>query len=59
MGKADKLRAKGINPYEYSFQVSHSTDQLKDMHATLGNGETADNAQVKTEGVECKGRERM
>ncbi|EKX34563.1 Lysyl-tRNA synthetase [Guillardia theta CCMP2712] len=50
MGKAEKLRAKGINPYEYSFQVSHSTDQLKDMHAILGNGETADNAQVSIAG---------
>eukprot|EP00960_Hanusia_phi_P075473 768431-Hanusia_phi.AAC.1 len=46
MGKAEKLREKGINPYEYSFHVSHTSDQLKEMYATLGNGEVASNAQV-------------
>jgi hypothetical protein len=46
LGKADKIRGKGKNPYEYTWEISHTTKQLQTAHADLANGAVDETAQV-------------
>lgn len=39
LGKAEKLRAKGENPYAYTWDVSASTAELQEEYKSLANGE--------------------
>ncbi|XP_057447251.1 lysine--tRNA ligase, chloroplastic/mitochondrial [Lotus japonicus] len=39
--KVEELRSKGLNPYAYGWDKTHSADQLQDIYKDLGNGEEA------------------
>eukprot|EP01018_Ginkgo_biloba_P009263 Gb_05325 [translate_table: standard] len=41
--KVEELRARGIEPYAYTWARTHSTKQLQNLYANLGNGEEANN----------------
>jgi hypothetical protein len=47
LGKAEKIRSKGKNPYEYTWPISHSTQQLQAEHEKLAAGAVADDAKVR------------
>jgi len=49
-GKAEKLREKGKNPYQYTWEISHSTTALQEEHKGLANGEEAPDAKVSIAG---------
>ncbi len=40
--KAEQLRALGLNPYEYTWEISHSTQALQEKFAELATGEDTD-----------------
>jgi len=42
--KLEEMRKKGINPYPYSYDVSHKAEQILEKYAGLENGEKADDA---------------
>ncbi|KAA8498453.1 Lysine--tRNA ligase [Porphyridium purpureum] len=46
--KADKMRADGTNPYAYSFEVTHNSEQLKEMYSpeVLADGQEATDGNV-------------
>lgn len=48
--KAAELRSLGKNPYAYNWTASHSSAQLQQLHADLGNGEERPEAQVSVAG---------
>mmetsp|Transcript_14646 Transcript_14646/g.35862 ORF Transcript_14646/g.35862 Transcript_14646/m.35862 type:complete len:688 (+) Transcript_14646:60-2123(+) len=50
LGKADKIRAKGKNPYEYNWDISATTSELQAQHAGLANGEIAEGARASIAG---------
>ena len=50
MGKADKFREKGINPYAYTWDVKDSCTKLQEAHKDLGNGEVAEGARTSIAG---------
>ncbi|KAK2405890.1 lysine--tRNA ligase, cytoplasmic [Trifolium repens] len=37
--KVEELRSKGLNPYAYEWNKTHSASQLQDIYRDLGNGE--------------------
>ncbi|XP_004515332.1 lysine--tRNA ligase, chloroplastic/mitochondrial [Cicer arietinum] len=37
--KVEELRSKGLNPYAYEWNKTHSANQLQDIYRDLGNGE--------------------
>ncbi|KAI4354675.1 hypothetical protein L6164_003522 [Bauhinia variegata] len=37
--KVEELRSKGLNPYAYNWDRTHSANQLQDIYKNLGNGE--------------------
>ncbi|KAB1228028.1 Lysine--tRNA ligase [Morella rubra] len=39
LGKVEELRSKGLEPYAYKWDRTHSANQLQDMYRHLGNGE--------------------
>jgi len=49
-GKAEKLREKGKNPYQYTWEISHSTTELQDLYKGLENGQVAEDAKVSVAG---------
>ena len=50
LGKAEKFREKGLNPYEYTWEISHSTTALQAQYKDLANGQADDSAQVSIAG---------
>jgi lysyl-tRNA synthetase, class II len=50
LGKAEKFREKGLNPYEYTWEISHSTTALQSQYQDLANGVADDTAQVSIAG---------
>jgi lysyl-tRNA synthetase class 2 len=45
--KADKLRALGVDPYPYKFDISHRADELHERYAGLADDTvTTDTVQV-------------
>lgn len=42
LNKVQELRARGLEPYAYSWGRTHSSSQLQRLYANLGNGEVAD-----------------
>jgi lysyl-tRNA synthetase class 2 len=49
--KADELRIAGREPYAYTFDRTHSAQELQDLHKDLANGEQLDDISVS-----CAGR---
>lgn len=43
LNKVQELRARGLEPYAYSWGRTHSSSQLQRLYANLGSGEVADN----------------
>ncbi|XP_045787597.1 lysine--tRNA ligase, chloroplastic/mitochondrial [Trifolium pratense] len=41
--KVEELRSKGLNPYAYEWNKTHSANQLQDIYRDLGNGEETNN----------------
>ncbi|CAJ2664962.1 unnamed protein product [Trifolium pratense] len=41
--KVEELRSKGLNPYAYEWNKTHSANQLQDIYRDLGNGEESNN----------------
>ncbi|MED6182557.1 Lysine--tRNA ligase, chloroplastic/mitochondrial [Stylosanthes scabra] len=39
--KVEELRSKGLDPYAYGWEKTHSANQLQDIYRDLGNGEEA------------------
>ena len=50
IGKADKFREKGINPYAYTWKVTDSCTKLQEEYTGLGNGEVAEGAKTSIAG---------
>jgi hypothetical protein len=50
IGKVDKFREKGINPYAYTWEVTDSCTKLQEAHKGLGNGEIAEGARTSIAG---------
>ena len=50
VGKAEKFREKGQNPYEYTWDVTHKMKELQAEHTGLANGEQAEGASVSVAG---------
>lgn len=48
--KASTLRSKGMNPYAYSFDVSHKAAQLQESYRHLQNGQEAADVSVSLAG---------
>lgn len=48
LGKAAKLRAKGKDPYEYTWEVSAATTALQAKHKDLPDGQVAEDARVRS-----------
>jgi hypothetical protein len=50
IGKAEKFREKGVNPYAYTWDVTDSCTKLQETHKSLGNGQVADCASTSIAG---------
>lgn len=50
IGKAEKFREKGVNPYAYTWDVKDSCTKLQEVHKDLGNGEVAEGASTSIAG---------
>ncbi|RYY70478.1 hypothetical protein EON63_22555 [archaeon] len=50
LDKASALRSKGMNPYAYSFDISHQAAQLQQAYRHLQNGQEAIDVAVSLAG---------
>jgi lysyl-tRNA synthetase class 2 len=50
IAKADKFRQKGMNPYEYTWDVTDSCTKLQEVHKDLGSGEVAEGSSTSIAG---------
>lgn len=48
--KAEELRTAGREPYAYTFDRTHSAQELQDLHKDLANGEQLDHISVSVAG---------
>lgn len=48
--KAEELRTAGREPYAYTFDRTHSAQELQDLHKDLGNGEQLNDISVSVAG---------
>ncbi|KAL6195011.1 hypothetical protein ACLB2K_030633 [Fragaria x ananassa] len=53
LNKVQELRSKGLEPYAYSWERTHSANQLQDIYKHLGNGEES---KPEKDGVSIAGR---
>ncbi|KAL6203899.1 hypothetical protein ACLB2K_021169 [Fragaria x ananassa] len=53
LNKVQELRSKGLEPYAYSWERTHSANQLQDIYKHLGNGEES---KPENDGVSIAGR---
>ncbi|KAK4790190.1 hypothetical protein SAY86_017494 [Trapa natans] len=51
--KVEELRSKGLEPYAYKWERTHSTSELQDIYKDLGNGEEVSS---ETDRVSIAGR---
>jgi lysyl-tRNA synthetase class 2 len=44
INKINEMRESNVNPFEYSFTITHKTDQLHSLYSNLANGEESEDA---------------